>query len=171
MGTGQSNPENAGKRAASVLFMQTKDRLCGPLTSGTMGSQSGRHFFIQSHHSGPPQVSAAGQGRACASHLHLQDRMPLHLPTQISWGRCLVGNGRGAQGQELAKAHGLPGTPNLKARGWEPSPSLGWKVGASVTHQLALAGLCLQRSNYMGTNRLQASSRCCCESYARAHFI
>lgn len=96
---------------------------------------------------------------------------PLHLPTQISWGRCLVGNGRGAQGQELAKAHGLPGTPNLKARGWEPSPSLGWKVGASVTHQLALAGLCLQRSNYMGTNRLQASSRCCCESYARAHFI
>lgn len=47
LGAGQPNPEHIGRRVVSVLFiLRTREGLGGPLTSGTRGSQSGRHCSL-----------------------------------------------------------------------------------------------------------------------------
>lgn len=72
---------------------------------------------------------------------------PLYSLTQVSWGRCgselrglqaPSGEWKRSTRAELTKAPAASSPPlNFKTEGWEPSSSLGWKVGS-----LPVAGLC-----------------------------
>lgn len=84
LGAGQPNPENAGKRVASVLSAPPLNlrQIIGPLTLGTTGSQSGTS-------PSSPTVCCPVRAEPMLSTFLLRQEVPLHFLTQISWGRHL----------------------------------------------------------------------------------